>query len=164
MRIFISIITGLSMIVASGVCAADVAFGGLSHQSDTPVEVNANALSVNQSTGLVTFDGDVTAIQGGLRLAADTVVVAYGTAESASKITSMVATGNVLFVTPEDEAKSNKAVYDLQKGVIEMTGNVLLTQGPAVVSADTMFVNLDTGAATLSGNVRTTLQPNSATE
>ncbi len=160
MRIIFQAIFATFVASASLAQGTEIAFGGVEHDTTAPVEVTADGLSVDQTTGQAVFSGSVLIIQGALRLSAAQVAVEYGTTGESSDISSLIANGDVLFVTASDEAQADKAVYDIANATVEMTGNVLLSQGPAVVSADAMFINLDTGAATLSGRVKTTLQSN----
>lgn len=160
MRIIFQAIFATFVASATLAQGTEIAFGGVEHDTSAPVEVSADGLSVDQSTGQAVFSGSVLIIQGDLRLSSDKVTVEYGTSDQTSDITSLTAMGNVLFVTASDEAQSDKAVYDVENATVQMTGNVLLSQGPAIVSSDAMFINLETGAATLNGRVKTTLQSN----
>lgn len=161
MRIIIQTILATFIATASFAQNTEIAFGGLEHDASAPVEVTADGLSIDQSTGRAVFSGSVLVVQGDLRLSSNSVEVAYGTSSDTSDITSLTASGNVLFVTETDEAQADTAVYDVANGTVQMTGNVLLSQGPAVVSSEAMFINLETGAATLSGRVKTTLHSSS---
>ena len=58
-----------------------VAFGGLKADTTLPVEVTADSLAVNQSDGTATFAGNVTIIQGDMRLKAGTVAGVYKAAD-----------------------------------------------------------------------------------
>ena len=44
---------------------ADVRFGGMQQDTSAPVEVTADALSVNQTDGTALYTGNVVIIQGG---------------------------------------------------------------------------------------------------
>ena len=61
-------------------------------------------------------------------------------------------------VTGADAAESERADYNIDSGEIEMSGNVLLTQGSSALTAEKMFVNLRDGTARMSGRVKTILQ------
>ena len=58
-------------------------------------------------------------------------------------------------------AESERADYDIDSGVIVMTGNVLMAQGNNAISSDRMTVNLDGGTARMEGRVKTILQTGS---
>lgn len=149
-------LTGLaSALVAQG---TSVAFGSMRQDSDAPVEVTADQLSVDQDSGTAVFTGDVLIGQGEMRLSAARVLVVYK--DGNSGIERLEATGGVTLVSGLDAAESSRADYDIDRGTIVMTGDVLLTQGENALTADTMTVDLDAGTAQMSGRVKTILQPN----
>lgn len=132
-----------------------VAFG-IQQDTDAPVEVTSDTLSVDQDTGRAVFTGRVVIVQGEMRLAAPRVEVLY--AEKQGEIREMQATGGVTLVSGPDAAESQRADYDVENGVIVMTGDVLMTQGASAVVSDRATINLDTGMARMVGRVRTVLQ------
>ena len=134
---------------------ASVGFG-IQQDSDAPVEVTADNLSVDQNAGTALFTGNVLIGQGDMRLSAPKVEVFYRTDQSG--IERMIATGGVTLVSGEDAAESQNADYDVDAGVIVMTGDVLLTQGLSALSSNRMTVNLDDGTALMTGQVKTILQ------
>lgn len=152
----------LSLVLLSGAVSAqgtNVAFGTIRQDSSAPVEVNADALTVDQETGKAIFSGNVVIGQGEMRLSAAKVMVVYR--EDTSGIERLEATGGVTLVSGPDAAESERADYDIDTGTIVMTGNVLMTQGRSALTADRMTVNLDAGTAQMAGNVRTILQTGS---
>jgi len=137
-----------------------VGFGGGDFDGDAPVEVAADSLEVDQATGRAVLTGNVVIAQGDLRLSAARVEVAYATGAGADRrIERLNATGDVLIVAGEDAAEGQEAVYTLGTSEILMTGDVLVTQDGATLAGDRLAVNLATGSGTVSGRVRTTLQP-----
>lgn len=137
-----------------------VPFGGFEHDSSLPVEMAADALSIDRDAGTAVFEGNVEAGQGTLRLAADRVTVTYG--ETAGQITRMEADGNVVLTTGEEAAEAETAQYDVMTGAVVMTGDVLLTQGPNALAGDRLAIDLGAGTAQMEGRVRTIFQPQAA--
>lgn len=135
---------------------ANVAFGTIRQDTDQPVEVTADNLTVDQETGTAIFTGNVLIGQGEMRLSAARVLVVYR-AETQG-IARLEATGGVTLVSGPDAAESQRADYDIDDGTIVMTGNVLLAQGSSALSADRMSVRLSDGTAQMSGRVKTILQ------
>ena len=133
-----------------------VAFGTIQDNSGLPVEVTADNLAVDQNAGTALFTDNVVVIQGEMRLSADTVLVIYDT--SAQAIDRIEATGNVVLISGQDAAESERADYNVDDGTIVMRGSVLVAQGPSAISADTMTVQISDGTAQMSGRVKTTLQ------
>lgn len=136
-----------------------VAFGTLKQDTDAPVELTADSLSVDQDSGVAIFTGNVLIGQGEMRLSAARVRVVYR--EGNTGIESLRATGGVTLVSGPDAAESQQADYDIDTGVIVMTGDVLLTQGASALTAERMTVNLEDGTAQMSGRVKTILQSGS---
>ncbi|SEP92789.1 lipopolysaccharide transport periplasmic protein LptA [Thalassovita taeanensis] len=144
------------VIVTTPALAADVAFGKSRQDSNLPVEVEADNLSVSQEDGTATFTGNVVITQGEMILSATEVLVVY--AETNKKITRLLATGGVTMVSGVDAAEAASADYSIDAGTVLLKGNVLLTQGKNVMTGDQMTINLDTGTAQIGGRVKTTLQ------
>ena len=59
-------------------------------------------------------------------------------------------------------AKAEAATYRVSTGIVEMTGNVLLTQGPNAVSGQSMRIDLNAGTGLIEGRVQTIFTPGSA--
>lgn len=133
-----------------------LAFGSLSQDTSLPVEVSAESLTVDQKTGAALFSGNVEISQGDMRLAATRVTVTYKSENSG--IARLVADGGVTLVTGTDAAEAAQADYTIDTGVIKLSGDVLLTQGPSAMTADRMTINLRDGTAQMQGRVKTTLQ------
>lgn len=134
----------------------NINLGGLSADPSAPVEIAAESLTVDQDTGTAVFEGEVVIGQGDLRLSAQRVEVVYGA--TTGEIARLRASGRVVFATATEAAEATTADYDITNGTLELSGNVLLTQGPSAISAEQMVINLITGDAQLSGRVRTVLQ------
>lgn len=133
----------------------NVAFGTIRQDTTAPVEVTADNLSVDQSTGTAIFVGNVLIGQGDLRLSAAKVLVIYR--QQNAGIERLEASGGVTLVSGVDAAESQRADYNIDSGTIVMTGNVLLTQGPSALTSEKMTVNLRDGTAQMSGRVKTIL-------
>jgi lipopolysaccharide export system protein LptA len=145
--------------------AAQVPFGGLSHDASQPVEITAERLDLDQAAGSAVFSGTVRVGQGSLRLAADRVEVFY--ADSAGtgsgQVERMVAVGNVTLSNGAEAAEAEHATYEVAAGTIEMTGDVLLTQGQNALSSETLHIDLNGGTGQLEGRVQTIFVPGSGT-
>jgi len=150
----------LALLCLSGVAyaqGAQIAFGDTAQDSRLPVEVTADNLDVNQDDGTAVFTGNVLIGQGEMRLSAPRVLVVYKSDQSG--IEKLQATGGVTLVSGEDAAEAQKADYNIDSGMIEMQGSVLLVQGTNALTGDTMFVDTRAGTARVSGRVKTILQP-----
>ncbi|MDG1530703.1 MAG: lipopolysaccharide transport periplasmic protein LptA [Paracoccaceae bacterium] len=136
---------------------ADVAFKDMEHDASAPIEIESDKFSVDQSTNLAVFLGNVLVVQGLLRLSADQVNVEYASDES-NDISAVIAVGNVTFVNGAEAAEAQRAEYTLATNEIVMTGDVLVTQGRSALSGQKMVVNLETGKGEMIGRVKTILR------
>lgn len=141
------------LFAAPAFAQSNINLGAINADPNAPVEITANNLSIDQTSGTAMFEGNVVIGQGELRIAAGRVEVIYNDAEG--DISRLMASGGVTFATGTEAAEAANAEYDLNAGMLVMTGSVLLTQGVSAISADTMRVNLATGAAQMQGNVST---------
>ncbi|MFT6074232.1 MAG: lipopolysaccharide export system protein LptA [Yoonia sp.] len=140
----------------SAVAQTNIALGGPIVDTTATIEVIADSLSVDQDTGMAVFDGNVIIGQGDLRITAGRVEVVYGT--DTSQIARLVASNGVTFVTATEAAEAQEADYDIETGILVLSGEVLLTQGSSAISAGQMRINVADGTATMDGRVRTVLQ------
>lgn len=136
---------------------ATIAFGELEQDTTLPVEVAAETFSVNNADGTALFSGDVRVTQGEMTLAAAEVLVEYTPAGNA--INRLLASGGVTINSLGDAAEAADAVYTIESGVIVLTGDVLLTQGPSAMSGQKLTINLKDGTGVMEGRVTTTFIP-----
>lgn len=134
----------------------NVNLGGITVDTSSAIEVTADSLSVDQESGKAVFDGNVVIGQSDLRLTAGRVEVIYGA--DTSQIARLIASQGVTLVTAEEAAEARQADYDITSGLLVLTGEVLLTQGPSAISAAAMTINVTDGTAMMEGRVRTVLQ------
>ncbi len=156
--LFIALLLSMSgaIVQAQG---TQLAFGTIKADPTLPVEVTADTLDVDQTTGEAEFQGNVVVGQGEMRLSAKRVLVIYK--EEVGGIERLEATGDVVLISGPDAAEADRAEYTIDNGVIVMTGDVLLTQGQNALTSDTMTVNLTTGTAQMVGRVKTIINPES---
>ena len=149
------------LLAAEGAAAqnAAIGFGRGDFDSTAPVEVAADNLTVDQSTGRATLTGNVVIAQGDLRLSANIVTVDYANSGPDRSIERLNASGDVLIVAGEDAAEGQEATYALGSADILLTGDVVVTQDGNTLAGDRLAVNLGSGVGTVTGRVRTTLQP-----
>ncbi|MDO5370197.1 lipopolysaccharide transport periplasmic protein LptA [Paracoccus sp. (in: a-proteobacteria)] len=148
----------LALALPLAAAAQTVGFGAMRADADAPVEVTSDSLRVNQDTGEAVFTGNVLIGQGQMRLSAQSVTVVYAEGGQ-NRIRSLNATGGVTLVSGPDAAEAAEAVYDVETGTIVLTGDAIVTRGDSVLAGDRIEVSLDDGTASVSGRVRTVLQP-----
>lgn len=143
--------------VAGFAQGAGVTFGGVKVDPNEPVEITADELSVDQTNGSAVFAGNVVAGQGELRLSAGQVRVQYAIKDGVNtgEIDKLFATGGVVLVNGAEAAEAREAVYSVGASQIEMSGDVVLTQGQSALSGEKLIVDLAAGTGRMVGRVKT---------
>ncbi|MBA3325783.1 MAG: LptA/OstA family protein [Rhodobacteraceae bacterium] len=157
---------GLAALMLSGAAGwavaqgASVPFGGLEHDSTLPVEITSDALALDQAAGTAVFTGTVKVGQGALRLAADRLEVFYAADDTGTgAIERMEASGNVTLSNGTEAAEAARASYVVATGIVEMEGDVLLTQGANALASEKLRIDLVAGTGLLEGRVQTIFMP-----
>ncbi|MEM7440168.1 MAG: lipopolysaccharide transport periplasmic protein LptA [Pseudomonadota bacterium] len=125
--------------------------------SSLPVEVTADNLTVEQTTNSAVFTGNAKVVQGTLILSANSIMVHYNEGQSA--IDLVEATSNVIFTNGAEVAEAQRGIYRVASGRIDLTGDVVLLQGPNAISGDALTLDLNTSKGTMTGNVKSIFIP-----
>ena len=64
------------------------------------------------------------------------------------------AEGDVFYVTPEQVARGDHAVYSASLGVIVLTGNVIVVQGKNVIHGDRLTIKVATREAQMESDAK----------
>ena len=113
-----------------------------------PMDIRAERMETIDADATVLLIGAVDILQGRSRLRADRVEVIYTAGEDGtdwSEIQRINADGNVYYVTPEEVARGDRAVYELSEDTITMTGEVVVTRCEDVITGDRLVMNITTG-------------------
>ena len=114
--------------------------------SGLPIEITADGLEVLQEDQVAVFKGNVVALQGAVKLRSDVMTVYYQeSGGEASQISKILVDGHVFLTTPTETAQGAKGRYDVAKGLLNLTGKVLLTRGQNVIRGDALVYDLNTG-------------------
>ncbi len=121
---------------------------GADHDSSQPIEITADTLEVQQTEKIAIFRGDVDAIQGDMLLRADVLIVHYRETNDNPDdlgISRIDAEGNVFVSSPDETAQGSRGIYDVDNAVINLAGDVVLTQGDNVIQGDELVMDLESG-------------------
>lgn len=143
----------LSLSGAALAQGAAVGFSGLKQDPGAQVEVTADQLTLDRAAGGAVLEGNVLVVQGNLRMTAARIDVRYKA--DGTGVEHLQASGGVTLVTATDAAEAQAATYDVASGALVMTGNVLLTQGPTVISGEKLIADLRAGTGRMEGRVKT---------
>jgi lipopolysaccharide export system protein LptA len=125
------------------------------HNSNAPVDVEADRIEVQDRADRAIFSGNVRVKQDAMTLNSERLTVAYaGQASSGDniQIQRMDAAGNVVVHNGDQTAHGDFAIYDLNRRQITMLGNVLLDQGQNHVRGGRLVYDLDSGRAVVDGS------------
>ena len=121
------------------------------HDTNQPVDFQADRIEVQDRADRAVIVGNVEARQGDLRLNAQRVTVSYSTAGGVD-IQRLDASGGVTIRSPSETARGNFGIYDLDRRLITLVGNVSLTRGVNVLRGGRLVLDLTSGRATMDGS------------
>lgn len=155
------------LLAAAGMSAVLTAGAGAqvlkNHDSNAPVNFTADRIEVQDRADRVVISGNVEVVQAGMTLNAARMTVAYrqnprdqrggsdGNMTNGIEIDRIDASGNVVVTKGNEVARGNVGIYDLNRRLITMIGNVSLTQGTNRLSGGRLVIDLTSGRSTVDG-------------
>lgn len=121
------------------------------HNSRAPVSYAADRIELQDRQNRVVLSGNVDITQAGLRLKADRTLVNYSDAGTLS-IQRIMATGGVTVTRGDESATGNVAVYDFNRRIITMAGNVRLRRGSDTLNGGRLVIDLASGVSSVDGS------------
>jgi lipopolysaccharide export system protein LptA len=120
------------------------------HDSDAPVDVNADRIEVQDRADRAMFVGNVHVRQAELTLDTQRLTVAYSSSGGV-QIRRLDAAGGVVVRSPSETAKGDFGIYDLDRKLITLIGNVQLNRDRNQVNGARLVIDLDSGRAVIDG-------------
>ncbi|AMO70513.1 LptA/OstA family protein [Sphingorhabdus sp. M41] len=152
LNFFFSLATGTVVLTSAFLLLAGPApaqvFGG--HNSNAPVNFDAGRIEVQDRADRVVLSGAVRVEQAGLVLNSARMTVAYRST-GGIEIDRIDASGGVTIRKAGDTASGDVAIYDLNRRLITLIGNVKLTQGTNRLSGGRVIIDLESGRSTIDG-------------
>jgi lipopolysaccharide export system protein LptA len=123
------------------------------HNSNAPVDVSADRIEVQDRADRAVFTGNVHVTQAELTLDTPRLTVAYagGQGDNNVQIKRLDAAGGVVVHSPSETAKGDFGVYDLDRKLITLIGNVQLNRENNQVNGARLVIDLDSGRAVIDG-------------
>lgn len=130
------------------------AFGQVRHDSSAPIDFASDHIELQDRANRVLLTGNVRITQAEMTLTAARMTVSYTgqITEGSPQVSRLDAAGGVTVTRPDQSARSQYAVYDLNRRVITMVGGVTLRQPSGNVSGGRLSIDLDSGRATIDGS------------
>ncbi|MEW4449518.1 LptA/OstA family protein [Qipengyuania sp. JC766] len=120
------------------------------HNSNAPVNFAADRIELQDRQDRVVLSGNVDIEQAGLRVRSARTLVNY-TDASALSINRITATGGVTVTRGNESARGNVAVYDFNRRVITMVGDVRLRRGADNLNGGRLVIDLQSGVSSIDG-------------
>jgi len=122
------------------------------HNTNAPVDVSADRIEVQDRADRAIFTGNVHATQTDMTLDTPRLTVAYSNAAGGkTQIQRLDAAGGVTVKSPTETAKGDFGIYDLDRKLITLIGNVQLNQEQNQVNGSRLVIDLDSGRAVVDG-------------
>jgi lipopolysaccharide export system protein LptA len=127
------------------------ALGG--HNTNAPVDVSSDRIEVQDRADRAVFSGNVHVTQADLTLDTERLTVAYSGGQGASglQINRLDAAGGVVVHSPSETAKGDLGIYDLDRKLITLIGNVQLLRENNRVNGARLVIDLNSGRAVMDG-------------
>jgi lipopolysaccharide export system protein LptA len=124
------------------------------HNSNAPVDVTADRIEVQDRADRAIFAGNVHVTQAELTLQTPRLTVAYSGGKGGGtnvQIRRLDAAGGVVVKSPSETATGDFGIYDLDRKLITLIGNVQLSRQNDRVSGARLVIDLDSGRAVVDG-------------
>jgi len=145
---------GIAMIriAVAAVMALSLGNSALAQIGDStlPLDVGADHMENWDSERRTTLIGNVDIVQGDRRLMADHVELHHGLSETGGRgdIERIVATGNVRYYSPLQNARGDTGVYRIEDDTITLRGDVVIRQCENVITTNFFSTHLTNGDST----------------
>ena len=120
------------------------------HDSNAPIDVSADRIEVQDRADRAMFVGNVHVRQAELTLDAARLTIAYSS-DGSLQIHRLDAAGGVTVTSPSEKARGDFGVYDTDRKLITLIGNVRLDRSGSNVSGSRLVIDLDSGRAVIDG-------------
>ena len=120
------------------------------HNSDAPIDLTADRLEVQDRADRAMFSGNVHVKQDELTLDTTRLTVAYSSSGGV-QIKRLDASGGVTVRSPSETASGSFGIYDLDRKLITLVGNVVLQRQGSQLSGQRLVIDLDSGRAVIDG-------------
>jgi lipopolysaccharide export system protein LptA len=146
--------SGFALLAMTILAVSAFAQSGPNLDSDAPIEIASDNLEVLQDQNKAIFSGKVVAKQGTTTMTSSAMTVFYaGSGEGGNGgqgITRIEASGKVVFVTPQETAQGDTAIYNVATKTIDLVGNVVLTREENILKGSALNYNMTTKRSVLS--------------
>jgi len=132
----------IALLTSAAAASASAQSLGFGRGNSEPIHIEASeGIEWQRQNQVYVARGDARAIQGGVTVEADELVAHYRSSEAGvDEIYQIDANGNVRILSDQEEATSDRAIYDVAKGELIMTGErvQLVTATDTIVARESL--------------------------
>lgn len=124
------------------------------HNTNAPVDVHADRIELQDRADRAVFSGNVHVVQSDMTLDTPRLTVAYSNAQGGNgnpQIQRLDASGGVVVKSPSETAKGDIGIYDLNRKLITLLGNVQLNREQNQVNGSRLVIDLNSGRSVIDG-------------
>ena len=149
-RLPLLLVASLALPVAAAAVAQEPVSALKGHNSDAPIDLTADRLEVQERADRAMFSGNVKVRQDELTLDTSRLTVAYSSSGGV-QIKRLDASGGVTVRSPSETARGTFGIYDLDRKLITLVGDVVLQREGSSISGQRLVIDLDSGRAVIDG-------------
>jgi lipopolysaccharide export system protein LptA len=149
-RLPLLLLAPLALPVAAVAVAQEPVSALKGHNSDAPIDLTADRLEVQERADRAMFSGNVKVTQDELTLDTSRLTVAYSSSGGV-QIKRLDASGGVTVRSPSETARGTFGIYDLDRKLITLVGDVVLQREGSSISGQRLVIDLDSGRAIIDG-------------
>ena len=116
------------------------------------IEIIADEMEWNKQKNEAIALGNAKATKGNTVITANKIIGTLTNTSKNQRIVKLIAIGKVKFTRMGEIATGEKAIYDLEKDIIVIKGNVSLKRNENVMAGESLIIHLSTGLSKLSGS------------
>jgi lipopolysaccharide export system protein LptA len=147
----LTIAAAAAMLAAGAIAQAQEPVSALrGHNSDAPIDLEADRLEVQDRADRAVFVGNVEVSQDRLTLSTARLTVAYSSGGGV-QIDRLDASGGVVVTSPSETARGDFAIYDLDRKLITLIGGVRLARDGSQLNGARLVIDLNSGRAVIDG-------------
>lgn len=121
------------------------------HDSRAPVTFDAARIELQDRENRVILSGGVVIEQAGLTLRSDRTLLNFNDA-GRLELLRITATGGVVVTRGDERASGDNAIYDFNRRIITMAGNVRLRRGTDTLNGGRLVIDLNSGLSSVDGS------------
>lgn len=141
-----------------GVVLGTVLAGGMtlnaqglaSHNTRAPVSFDAGSINFDDRANRVVLTGGVRVEQAGMTVRSSRMLANYSD-DGSLNVDRITANGSVVVTRGNERASGDVAIYDFNRRVITMSGNVELKRGTDTLRGGRLVIDLASGLSTVDG-------------